>query len=125
MEKDRYIRQTISHPDFDQERLEQAVVLIAGLGGLGCAAAIYLSAAGLGKIILCDYDTISISNLYRQLLYSETETGQKKVQIAAAKLSRINPGNEYIQLDEKFSRQTTISSPAPDLILDCLDKERT
>jgi len=121
MKTDRYIRQTISHPDFQQEKLAQAVVLIVGLGRLGCAAAMYLSAAGVGNIILCDYDTISMSNLNRQLLYSETEIGQKKVEIAAAKLSRINPGNTYIQLDEKFSRLTDNLSPAPDLILDCLD----
>ena len=121
METDRYIRQIKSHPEFHQGKLSQAVVLIVGLGGLGSAAAMYLSAAGVGNMILCDYDTISISNLNRQILYSETEVGQKKVKIAVAKLSRINPDNLYIQLDEKFSRKTSMPSLAATLILDCLD----
>lgn len=123
MEKDteRYIRQTISHPDFRQEKLAGAVVFIVGLGGLGGTAAMYLAAAGVGHMILCDHDTISVSNLNRQLLYAETEIGRKKVEVAAAKLSRINPYTAYTRLDEKFSRETLMPPPKPHLILDCLD----
>jgi adenylyltransferase/sulfurtransferase len=81
----------------------------------------YLAASGVGNLILCDHDTISISNLNRQLLYPETEIGQRKVEIATCRLSKINPGTACTQLDEKFSWETVISSPKPQLILDCLD----
>jgi len=121
MKTDRYIRQIISDPGFQQEKLTQAVVLVVGLGGLGSAASMYLAASGVGNLILCDYDTISISNLNRQLLYSETQIGQRKVEIATGTLNKINSGTTYTQLDEKFSRETVISSPKPQLILDCLD----
>lgn len=121
MKTGRYIRQIISDPDFQQEKLASSTVLIVGLGGLGSAASMYLAASGVGNLILCDYDTISISNLNRQLLYSETEIGHKKVEIATCKLSKINSGTAYTQLDEKFSQETVISSPKPQLILDCLD----
>jgi molybdopterin/thiamine biosynthesis adenylyltransferase len=88
----RYSRQLIM-PDFDQEaqdRLKQAHIVIAGIGGLGCAAAVYLTAAGVGHISIVDSDTVSLSNLNRQVLYSEEDIGEKKVSVAAGKLSRLN-----------------------------------
>ena len=121
MNSDRYLRQIISDPEFDQEKLATAAVLIVGLGGLGSAASMYLAAAGAGTLILCDDDTISSSNLNRQLLYSETQLGQKKVRIAGGRLSQTNPGTTYIQLNEHFNRETIISSVKVQLILDCLD----
>ena len=65
-----------------QEKLRTAKVLIVGMGGLGCPAAQYLAAAGIGTIGLADHDTINVSNLHRQILYAENEVGQKKVTVA-------------------------------------------
>ena len=69
-----------------QEKLRTAKVLIVGMGGLGCPAAQYLAAAGIGTIGLADHDTINVSNLHRQILYAENEVGQKKVTVAQKKL---------------------------------------
>ena len=74
-----------------QEKLRTAKVLIVGMGGLGCPAAQYLAAAGIGTIGLADHDTINVSNLHRQILYAENEVGQKKVTVAQKKLEAQNP----------------------------------
>jgi adenylyltransferase/sulfurtransferase len=74
-----------------QQRLQQAKVLIVGAGGLGCPAAQYLAASGIGTLGLADNDTISISNLHRQILYTPADAGKKKVTVAAAKLQLQNP----------------------------------
>ncbi|MCK6045845.1 molybdopterin-synthase adenylyltransferase MoeB [Klebsiella pneumoniae] len=80
----RYNRQIVLRGfDFDgQERLKAARVLVVGLGGLGCAAAQYLAAAGVGQLTLLDFDTVSLSNLQRQTLHSDATLGQPKVDSA-------------------------------------------
>nr|MBP9643465.1 ThiF family adenylyltransferase [Budvicia sp.] len=67
----RYNRQIILRGfDFDgQEKLKASSALIVGLGGLGCPAAQYLAAAGIGSLTLLDFDTVSLSNLQRQILH--------------------------------------------------------
>lgn len=80
----RYNRQIILRDfDFDgQEQLKASRVLVVGLGGLGCAAARYLAAAGVGQLTLLDFDTVSLSNLQRQTLHSDATIGQPKVDSA-------------------------------------------
>lgn len=93
MDMNRYSCQ-IALPGFGkpaQELLRQAKVLIVGMGGLGCPAAQYLTAAGVGIIGLADDDTIGISNLHRQLLYTPDDTGKPKVAVAAERLQQQNP----------------------------------
>ncbi len=88
----RYIRQT-SFPDFGPEgqaRLQQAKVLIVGLGGLGVPVAQYLNAMGVGTLGLMDNDTIALHNLQRQVLYTENDIGKPKVSVAAQKLAAQN-----------------------------------
>ena len=87
-EKERYNKQIIL-PEIKiegQERLSAAKVLVIGAGGLGCPVLQYLAAAGVGTIGIADGDTIAVSNLQRQVLYTEQEAGWKKVIIAEKKL---------------------------------------
>jgi molybdopterin/thiamine biosynthesis adenylyltransferase len=74
-----------------QQRLKAARVLIVGAGGLGAPAALYLAAAGVGEIAIVDPDTVSLSNLQRQVLYATADTGAPKVAKAAERLLSLNP----------------------------------
>src|SRR6202167_2019567 len=79
-----------------QEPLKAARVLIVGAGGLGAPAALYLAAAGVGRLGLVDHDHVSLSNLQRQVLYATADTGQPKVEAAARRLLALNPEIEII-----------------------------
>lgn len=84
----RYSRQTMLAEigEEGQRRLLASSVLIVGLGGLGAAVATYLTGAGVGRIGLCDPDRVSLSNLQRQVLYTEQQIGMPKVEEAARRL---------------------------------------
>jgi len=89
----RYLRQ-ISLPNFGEEgqqRLRAGSVLIVGAGGLGSPAAIYLAAAGVGRIGLVDFDSVDLTNLHRQVLYTTKDIGQPKLEAAASHLRALNP----------------------------------
>jgi len=89
----RYSRQ-IMLPQFDiaaQEKLKAARVLIVGMGGIGCPVALYLAAAGVGELLLADFDTVDASNLQRQILFAPADRGRRKVEVAAEKLLLQNP----------------------------------
>jgi adenylyltransferase/sulfurtransferase len=90
---ERYIRQ-VQLPGFGQEaqqKLLQSSVLVIGAGGLGVPVLQYLTGMGIGKIGIVDGDTISLSNLHRQVLYAQDEIGLPKAEVAARKLSALNP----------------------------------
>ncbi len=92
-EQSRYSKQIIL-PEIKlegQEKLASAKVLVIGAGGLGCPILQYLTAAGIGTLGIVDGDTVSISNLQRQVLYSEQEVGMKKAEVAQKKLNALNP----------------------------------
>jgi adenylyltransferase/sulfurtransferase len=74
-----------------QRKLKSASVLIIGAGGLGTPSAIYLAAAGVGRIGIVDFDTIEKSNLHRQILYSERDVGKSKADVAKERLLQVNP----------------------------------
>ena len=98
MDFERYQRQ-IQVPSISlrgQELICKASVLIVGLGGLGCPAALNLAGAGVGKIGLVDGDKVSLSNLHRQHLYNSNDVGQSKVAVASKKLRDLNPEVEVI-----------------------------
>lgn len=98
LEQARYQRHLIL-PGFGeaaQERLKKASILVIGAGGLGCPALLYLGGAGFGKIGIVDHDTVSESNLHRQVLYTGIDIGQLKAEVAAQKLKQQNP---YIQIE--------------------------
>ena len=75
-----------------QARLLKAGVLIVGLGGLGSPAALYLAAAGVGRLGLLDGDRVSLANLQRQILYTTADVGRSKAEAAAERLAALNPG---------------------------------
>ncbi len=89
----RYSRQILL-PDFDiegQERLRQSHALIVGLGGLGSAVAMYLAAAGAGRLTLVDFDRVDLSNLQRQIVHRTADIGRPKVESARDTLRALNP----------------------------------
>ena len=71
--------------------LRHKSILVVGLGGLGCPVLWALAATGLGRVILCDDDAVSLSNLHRQLLYREADVGQDKLTVALGRLAELNP----------------------------------
>lgn len=90
----RYSRH-LALPDFGmaaQAKLGDACALVVGLGGLGSPAALYLAAAGIGSLLLNDFDSVDASNLQRQVLYGDADVGQSKTTAAARALAARNPG---------------------------------
>ena len=88
----RYSRQ-IMLPELDiagQEKLLKAKVLIMGMGGLGCPVALYLSAAGVGELILADDDNVEISNLQRQIAHFQHSVGMNKAKSVNTTLLKLN-----------------------------------
>ncbi|HEY6974680.1 MAG TPA: HesA/MoeB/ThiF family protein [Chitinophagaceae bacterium] len=86
-----------------QQLLQQAKVLIVGAGGLGCPAAQYLVAAGVGTVGIADNDVIAISNLHRQILYTPSEIGKNKALVAAQKLQEQNPLIKIIPVNKRVT----------------------
>lgn len=89
----RYSRQILL-PTFGiegQEKLLNSHVLIMGLGGLGSPVAMYLAAAGIGKLTLVDFDSVELSNLQRQIIHRTSSLKQSKVESAAATIQQLNP----------------------------------
>ncbi|MDR0219728.1 MAG: molybdopterin-synthase adenylyltransferase MoeB [Enterobacteriaceae bacterium] len=120
----RYNRQIVLRGfDFDgQEKLKSSNVLIVGLGGLGCAAAQYLAAVGVGSLTLLDFDTVSLSNLQRQILHRDERIGMAKVHSAALTLQQINPHVVVHPVDGLLDDPALSSLISQhDLVLDCTD----
>ncbi|EEX50240.1 molybdopterin-synthase adenylyltransferase MoeB [Pasteurella dagmatis] len=120
----RYNRQIILKAvDFDgQERLKASKMLIVGLGGLGCAASQYLATAGVGHLTLLDFDTVSLSNLQRQVLHDDSRLDMPKVESARLSLQRLNPHIHIDTINEKLSEQKLAKIiPHFDVVLDCTD----
>ena len=109
-----------------QQLLQQSKVLIVGLGGLGCPAAMYLAATGIGTLGIADHDIISVNNLHRQVLYNEGDVGQKKVAVAHKKLQQQNPHIQIVVHDERVSTDNVEQLIAGyDLVLDATDNFET
>lgn len=123
-ERDRYDRQTLIReigPE-GQERLKQARVVIAGVGGLGSAVALYLVAAGVGTIRLIDQDTVALGNLNRQVLHWTEDLGRRKVLSAAEKLNRLNPLVDVEALYQPITEENARALVSGfDLVVDALD----
>jgi len=109
-----------------QEKLRAARVLIVGAGGLGSPAALYLAASGVGTLGLADGDTVELTNLQRQILFSTTDIGRGKTAAAAERLSALDPGLELRQHPVALTTtnvQEVIG--AYDIVLDGTDRVST
>lgn len=105
-----------------QERIGKGHVLIVGLGGLGCPAALYLAGAGIGHLTLVDGDEVDTSNLHRQTLYTQADVGKPKASVAQRRLLAIDPS---LDIDARFDRVTADNAAAfvagHHVVLDCTD----
>lgn len=123
-EQQRYARQLVL-PQLGkagQQKLKTARVLIVGMGGLGCPAAQYLAAAGIGQIGIVDHDVVQVSNLHRQILYGEADVGHTKVSIAEHRLLHLNPQAAVSTFAEKFTAESAARLAHDyDLLIDCTD----
>lgn len=124
----RYSRQ-IMLPDVDiegQEKLLAANVLVIGLGGLGSPVAMYLAAAGVGRMTLVDFDVVDLSNLQRQIVHGTHRVGQNKAFSAAQTLGELNPDVRITCVDKMLDMELLpelVKSHA--LVVDCTDNFTT
>jgi molybdopterin/thiamine biosynthesis adenylyltransferase len=123
-DRQRYDRQ-IMIPGFGeagQGKLKQTKVVIAGSGGLGSPAAIYLAVAGVGTLRIIDHDKVELSNLNRQVLHWDKDIGRSKVQSAAEKLSQLNGGIKIETIARTINEKNVDTMVAGfDVIIDALD----
>lgn len=124
----RYSRQ-IMLPKFDvdgQERLLQSRVLIVGLGGLGCPVAMYLAAAGVGTLVLADFDEVDLTNLQRQIAHGQADIGQPKVFSAEQTLRQLNDTIQVEALNQRLDEADLMTQVSQaDAVVDCTDNFTT
>lgn len=109
-----------------QQKLLSSRVLIVGLGGLGAPAALYLAGAGVGTLIVADDDHVHISNLQRQILFTEEDIGQPKSSITAQHLEQLNPHITIVPLHQRLIGESLVQQVGlADLVLDCSDNMAT
>ena len=124
----RYSRQIMlkNIGDEGQVALSNAKVLIVGMGGLGNPVSLYLAAAGVGTLIIADGDTVDISNLQRQILFTEQDVNENKADIAAEKLQQHNNNITIEVIDEMLDDELcNYYFPDVDIVIDCTDNITT
>ncbi len=105
-----------------QKRLKAASVLLIGTGGLGSPLALYLAAAGVGKIGLVDYDVVDATNLHRQVIHGESSLGVLKVESARKRMLDLNPDIEVVTYNEPFTSENALRIAADyDVLVDGTD----
>jgi molybdopterin/thiamine biosynthesis adenylyltransferase len=127
-EKRRYNRQLIlsGWGEETQERLKKATVFIAGAGGLGSPVSMYLAAAGVGCLRICDSGVVELSNLNRQILHGDRDLGRWKVLSARRKLRGANPLVRVAALQASISESSLEGLVGEaTLLIDCLDNFQT
>jgi molybdopterin/thiamine biosynthesis adenylyltransferase len=109
-----------------QQRLLDARALVIGAGGLGSPAALYLAAAGVGRLTLVDDDEVDLTNLQRQVMHTTARVGQPKVESGREALSQINPDVEVVALRERAQGERLLALVRDaDVVLDCSDNFAT
>lgn len=127
-ERERFARQLVLEGvgESGQERLKMARVLVVGVGGLGSSAALYLAAAGVGAMGIVDADTVSLSNLNRQILHDTADLGRPKTESAARRLKALNPAVNVIPYPERLTPERAAERVAMyDLVVECSDNFET
>jgi molybdopterin-synthase adenylyltransferase len=109
-----------------QERLLAAHALVVGAGGLGSAALLYLASSGIGRITVCDGDTVELTNLQRQVIHRLETLGRPKAASAAATIAAINPDVRVQALEERAGPERLAALVRnADVVLDCSDNFAT
>lgn len=112
-------------PEFGREgqkKLKRSSILVVGVGGLGVPATIQLVSAGVGEIGLVDSDVVELSNLQRQFIFSETDIGLKKVEVAESRLRRMNPNVHLEAIDAKLTPENAMKIISDyEVIIDATD----
>ncbi|HLM70304.1 MAG TPA: molybdopterin-synthase adenylyltransferase MoeB [Thermoplasmata archaeon] len=105
-----------------QRKLRQAKVLLVGAGGLGSPTALYLAAAGVGEMGLVDFDTVDLSNLQRQVLYSTADVGRPKLVAAKERIEGLNPGTKVVGYEQRLTSENALDILRPyDIVVDGTD----
>jgi adenylyltransferase/sulfurtransferase len=123
-EKARYSRHIVM-PEVGmdgQRRLKASSAVVVGAGGLGIPAAVYLAAAGVGRIGIVDNDVVELSNLHRQFLYSETDVGRPKAELLRSRLLSINPNIDVQVHHERLDSSNALRTlESYDVVIDATD----
>ena len=124
MALDRFVRQ-ISVPEIGQkgqDALAKAHIVVVGAGGLGCPVLLYLASCGVGKITIIDNDNVSLSNLHRQILFTQKDIGSPKAGVAADYLTQIYPDGVFIPIVKRLDTPLAHTFiPDCDLVIDGTD----
>lgn len=117
-------------PNFDyagQKKLRASHALIVGLGGLGSPVALYLAAAGIGRLSLVDFDLVELSNLQRQIIHGENDIGLSKIESARKSALALNRSIEIDCFQKQFHEDLSFLDQAipPDIVIDCTDNFAT
>ncbi len=109
-----------------QERLLQSRVLVLGLGGLGSPVAMYLAAAGIGRLVLVDFDRVELSNLQRQIVHANPDIGRLKVNSARDTLQALNPEVSLETIPRRLDEQALLAQfDRADVVVDASDNFET
>lgn len=123
-ERQRYDRQIIilGIGEEGQQKLKETTIFLAGAGGLGSPVAYYLAAAGIGHIRIADHDSVSLSNLNRQILHWEENIGEPKTESAIRKLELLNPNIQITALPQTIDENNVAELVGDaDGIVDAMD----
>jgi adenylyltransferase/sulfurtransferase len=105
-----------------QKRIKAASVLCIGAGGLGSPIAMYLAAAGIGKIGIVDFDTVDFSNLQRQILHTDADVGRSKAESAKEMINALNPNVEVVLYNTRIASENALDLIRPyDIVVDGTD----
>ncbi len=107
-----------------QQKLSNSKVAVLGLGGVGGPAALYLTAAGVGSILLVDRDVVEITNLNRQILFSASDIGRQKAVAAAERLLSLNAGLNVETVAKDVKENDLELLEGCDFVLDCFDRNK-
>lgn len=109
-----------------QQKIRNGTALLIGVGGIGCPAATYLTSSGIGRLMLCDFDTVDETNLGRQVLYGPGNIGELKAEVAASRLRKVNPDVEVVAIPLRLTDAALAEAVGQaDVVLDGCDNFST